>query len=162
MLTFVYLHSGAIEEFHHLRHHCGIGTGYELGGHSEHGIARKDGCVVVPLYVHGGLAATNVGFIHHIVVQKGEIVIHLKTHCRHNGFLDVATHCLACHKHKHRAYALAAKRHCVGYRFVEVRRLCRIRQILDGCVHALKILVECKHIVMIFIVGYFLIYFDWL
>ena len=93
--------------------------------------------------MNGWFAAANVGFVHHIVVQKGEIMIHFQSHGRQNGFLDVTTNCVTSHKHKHRAYALASERHSVGNRFIQVCRICRIRQTLDGCVHTLKIFVEC-------------------
>ena len=43
----------------------------------EHGIARKDGSVVVPFLMHRFTTAAHIGTIHHIIVHEGVIVIHL-------------------------------------------------------------------------------------
>ena len=82
LLTLVDFHCCAVVEVHHLRHYVGRSLSNQLGCHGEHGVARKDGSVVIPLDVHRGFAAANVGFVHHIVVQKGEVVKHLKPYGR--------------------------------------------------------------------------------
>ena len=48
----------------------------------EHGIARKDGGVVVPFLMHRFTTAAHIGTIHHIIVHKGVIVIHLDADSR--------------------------------------------------------------------------------
>ena len=65
------------EEVLHLWHQPCLALQHPLAGHEQHGIAREDGGVVVPLHVDGGLSATYAGTVHQVVVQQRVVMVSL-------------------------------------------------------------------------------------
>ena len=122
MLAVVHLHSSAVEKLHCSSKMCGIGACHVLTRHCEHSVAREDSHIVVPAHVHGGFSAAHVGFVHHVVVEQGEVVVKFNAHSLIECTRMVATESVASHQCEHRAQALSAKSHGVGNRFVESRR----------------------------------------
>ncbi len=148
LLALVDFHGGAVEEFHHLLGALAGRLRDVLCGHGEHGVAAQDGHVVVPSAVHGGLSATHVGAVHHVVVQQGEVVKQLQPHCGLDGSLHVAAQGFAGHEHQLRTQSLAAQRHGVGDGLIELLGLCRIGDGRDSSVYSVKVCHEA--IVLLF------------
>ena len=53
--------------------------GHERRGGRQHGVAAEYGCVLIPLAVDSGASTAHVGVVHHIVVEEGEVMEHLKS-----------------------------------------------------------------------------------
>ena len=61
----------------------------------KHGVARKQSDIGVPFVINCLQTATQRSFIHDIVVNKGEVMENLSSHCRCEAFLNVAAKHLA-------------------------------------------------------------------
>ena len=145
MLTLVDFHCGAVEKLHDLWQHGRVGLGYVLRGHGEHGVAAEYGHIVVPLAVHGGLAAAHVGFVHHVVVQKGEVVKQLYAHSHVDGLGYVAAQGFASEQREHRAQAFASECHGVGNGVVEPFGLFGIFYFGNGLVDQTDVFFNAVH-----------------
>ena len=75
LLPFANLKSRFSEELHDGRQLFDRTLRHITIGQDEHRVARKDGRVGIPAFVHGGSAPSQIGMIHQIVVQKGVVVI---------------------------------------------------------------------------------------
>ena len=62
---------------------------HALIGQHEHGVAGENGLVGIPLPVHGGMSAAQVGIVHEVVVEKSVVMISLQSHGLHENLLRV-------------------------------------------------------------------------
>ena len=77
LLTLVYFHGSVIEQPQNCGENVGGAVGYKLCGKREHGVAGKDCCAFRPPAVDCRASAAHVGAVHHVVVEKREVVEHL-------------------------------------------------------------------------------------
>jgi hypothetical protein len=81
LLSLIYLKGCFDKQIHHLGTFCRVGLFlHQLARQQQHGVTGEDGGIFVPHLVYGRFAAAHIGAVHHIVVQEGEVVIHLNCH----------------------------------------------------------------------------------
>ncbi len=130
LLAFVHFHCSAVEHVQNRAEHRVGHFGHERAGECKHGVAAEYGGDVVPLHMHCGASAPHVGSVHHIVVQQGEVVVHLYAHGCGAGFFDVPPKSLAYSQQQHGAQAFAATVQGVFHRTVKSGGL--LRQLISG------------------------------
>ena len=74
----------------------------------QHGVAREDGLIGIPLLMDGSMTTPHIGIIHQVVVQQGKVVIGLETNGRHHDALRIVAIEIVGEQHQHRAHALAS------------------------------------------------------
>ena len=107
-LAFVDVHGTLVECLEH-RAEGGVGDlGDELCGKGEHGVAGEDGGVLVPAGVDGRAAAAQIGAVHDVVVQQGEVVEDFDAECGVECGGGICAEGFGSHECEHGTEALAA------------------------------------------------------
>ena len=126
------------EDIHHIFHLVGLTVPYPIKGLQQHGIAREDGLIGIPLLMNSLIAPTHIGMIHQVVVEQREVVIGLYTDgLRHDTFGILAIEVIG-QEHEDGTDTLTAQRQHIAYRIVECVWLTVIGEVLQGLVHLLE------------------------
>ena len=86
LLSFIDLVGRHQEGFEHVLQLVGLTGSDPAESLQQHGVAREDGLIGIPLPMHRLMTAPHVGIVHQVVVQQGEVVIGLQSEgLRHNA-----------------------------------------------------------------------------
>ena len=83
--------------------------GDELIGQPLHGISTEDGLIVVPFHMDGGTPTARRGLVHDVVVEQGEVVVHLDSKGWFQSCLDVIVVEAGCNEHEGGTQTLASR-----------------------------------------------------
>ena len=105
-----------------------IAIGHQLVCQNGHGISREDGRVFIPESVHRQLPAPAVGFIHHIIVQEGKVMVGfnpccLRQHSRHIILVETI-----CEHQQKRTQALSTQIQLIVNRVIQTLRFLLVTQ----------------------------------
>jgi len=92
-----------------------------------------------------GLAPPDLGAVHEIVVEEGEVVVRLESDGWWEAGGDVFVVEVIGHEHEHGPYAFASEGEDVAYGFVESFGLTLEGHVGDGCFHHLQELLAAIH-----------------
>ena len=123
LLTLTHLQGHRGEDIHNARQFVGRRTTQQAVGINHHCIARQDGHILAPTSKDRGLAATHVGIIHNIVVQKREVMKHLYGRSGRQCILQLTAKSLTNQQQQRGTNTFAATRHRVDDGGIKVFRL---------------------------------------
>ena len=69
--------------------------------------------------MHSRTPASKIRFIHHVVVEQGEVMESLYAESRAHGLGSLTSESIGTHESEHRPYSLSACRECIFYGTVE-------------------------------------------
>ena len=100
-----------------------VGQSHEFVSFDEHFVAGEDGCVRSPFSDYGWFVASDVGLVHDVVVEEGEVVEHLECECCWECWFVVVVEQGASGEAHYWAQSFTSERHRVVDRFVEAEWL---------------------------------------